>query len=314
MRKSVVILLVLLAVAGGTLAALGYIFYESSNTRSQESSPAFIQPTTSTPTKTPLIATPTEQPANMSPTELRVFVAASLTNVVKKHAEEKFEKENNVKLLFNFGGSDALYQQIAAGSPADVFMAADFKWTKQLKQDNLLYDDRYWNFTTNKLILIMPADNPENITSLLDLTEPETRIVVAGWTVPVGKYTNITLAKIQKTWGNRSDPNYKGPEWNHYRDRVVNNIISYEPTVSHVVTKVLIGVADAGFAYITDVKFQATKLKYVEIPDAVNTKGTYGIAVITSSANSQLAVKYVEFWLSKEGQQFLADYGFGVDR
>jgi len=73
-------------------------------------------------------------------------------------------------------------------------------------------------------------------------------------------------------------------------------------------------VADAGFACITDLKFQGQGLKYAEIPDATNTKGTYGIAVIKSSANSQLAFKYVEFWLSKEGQQLLADHGFGVDR
>ncbi len=249
-------------------------------------------------------------PGNQTSTELRCFVAASLTNIV--NANDSFKTKNNVKLLCNFGGSDVLYAQIYAGSPCDVFIAADFKWTKMLQQNGLLDNNQYWNFTTNKLILILPADNPKNITSLLDLTQPNIHIVVAGWTVPVGKYTYSTLTKIQNTWGNRSDPNYKGPQWEHYRDKIINNIVSYEPTVEYVVTKVELGVCDAGFAYVTDVKFEGSKLQYVEIPSSVNTIGTYGIAVIKGTSNRDLAIKYVNFWLSDEGQKMLADYGFGV--
>jgi ABC-type molybdate transport system substrate-binding protein len=146
----------------------------------------------------------------------------------------------------------------------------------------------------------------------LDLVRPYTTIVVAGLTVPVGKYTDTTLTKIQKTWGNRSDPTYKGPQWEHYRDKIINNIASYEPAVNYVVTKVLMGVCDAGFAYITDVKFQGPRLQYVEIPSEVNTIGTYGIAVIKDTTNRDLATKYVNFWLSDEGQKLLGDYGFGA--
>ena len=92
----------------------------------------------------------------------------------------------------------------------------------------------------------------------------------------------------------------------------MNNIVSYEPSVSYVVTKVLMGVCDAGFAYITDVKFQGPKLQYVEIPQPVNTIGYYGIAVIKDTVNRDLAVKYVRFWLSDEGQKLLGEYGFGA--
>jgi molybdate transport system substrate-binding protein len=294
------------------LAISGYNFFQYSNMPSVGVSPTVsAQPTSTAPSPTP---TPTEQPVNKTASELRLFVAASLANVVRKHAQETFERENNVRILLNLGGSDTLYQQIASGSPADVYMAADFKWTTRLKTDGLLDNNQYWNFTTNKLIVILPADNPKNITSLQDLVQPHAKIVVAAWTVPVGKYTNSTLTKIQKTWGNRSDPTYKGPQWEHYRDKIINNIVSYEPAVNYVVTKVLMGVCDAGIAYITDVKFQGPKLQFVEIPTSVNTIGTYGIAVIKDTANRDLAVKYVRFWLSDEGQKLLAEYGFGATK
>jgi molybdate transport system substrate-binding protein len=300
-------LFVLLAAVSGTLA-IGYNFSNShSNNGSKASASATPSPTSTSPSTTP---TPPE-PSNRSPTELRIFVATSLANVVRKHAQETFERENNVRILINLGGSDTLYQQIACGSPADVYLAADFKWTTKLKTDGLLDNNQYWNFTTNQLIVILPADNPQNITNLLDLARPHTKIVVAAWTVPAGRYTNMTLTNIQKTWSNRSDPTYKGPQWEHYRDRVMNNIVSYEPTVTYVVTKVLMGVCDAGFAYITDVKFQGPKLQYVEIPQSVNTIGTYGIAIIRNTGSRDLSVKYVQFWLSKEGQELLEDFGFG---
>lgn len=250
--------------------------------------------------------------ANQEPVELRVFVAASLINVVE-NASETFEKENNCKILFNSGGSDKLYQQISSGFPADVYMAADSKWTKKLKDDGLLYNSEYWNFTTNKLIVILPADNPKNINGLSELTEPGIRIVVADWSTPVGSYTNQTLTKIESTWGNTESIKYKGVEWENFRDKTIRNIISYEPSIDYVVSKVKLGYCDAGFTYISDVAVQGSSLKYIQIPDDVNTIGTYGIATLKDSKHPDLATRYVEFWLSNDGQQLLKDLGFGAD-
>ncbi len=248
-----------------------------------------------------------EQPSKAS--KLQVYVASSLSKVVKKH-QPTFEKENNVKINFTTGASDSLYQKIFSGSPADVYLSADFKWTKTLKADKLLYKSEYKNFTINSMIVILPASSPKNITSLEELAEPHTRIVVATLNVPVGKATDTTLANIEKTWGNRSSSKYKGLVWEHFRDRVLLNIVSRELTVSDVVNRVKMGLGDAGFAYATDTKSQGSNLTYIKIPSEVNAKNTYGIAVIKNTANSDLAIKYMNFWLSDEGQKLLADYGF----
>jgi molybdate transport system substrate-binding protein len=246
--------------------------------------------------------------------ELRIFVAASLTRVVKDNSTlQAFENENNARVLFNVGGSDTLYQQIYSGSPADVFMAADSSWLQKLNQNGLLYNNQYWNFTTNVLVIILPPDNPKNITSLLDLTNPGVRIAIAGWTVPVGKYTNITLTKIDKTWGNKADSHYKGSQWENYRNRFIGNIITYETNVEQVVTKVLTNTVDAGVAYMSDATFFGqSKLKYLQIPSDVNVKAKYGIGVLKQSTHYDAATKYVNFWLSQDGQSLLAKYGFSA--
>jgi len=248
-----------------------------------------------------------------APAELRVFAAASLTQVTHDNSSlQAFEQENGVKVLFNVGGSDTLYQQIYSGSPADVFMAADSSWLQKLNQNGLLYNNQYWNFTSNVLVVILPPDNPKNITSLLDLAKPGVRIAVAGWTVPVGHYTNITLTKIDKTWGNPASPNYKGTQWENYRERVTGNIITYETNVEQVVGKVLTDTVDAGVAYMSDATYLGhSKLKYVPIPSDVNVQAAYGIGVLKESKHYAPATKYVSFWLSQDGQALLAKYGFG---
>jgi molybdate transport system substrate-binding protein len=250
-------------------------------------------------------------PQQQPPVELRVFAAASLTNVVNA-SKSPFEKENNAKLLVNLASSDTLYAQIVTGSPADVYMAADSTWLVKLNQKSLLYNEKYWNFTTNILIVILPADNPKNIVSLSDLAKPGVRIAVAAWTVPAGKYTNITLTKIDSTWGNKGSTKYQGPQWENYRQLVINNIVTYETNVEQVVTKVRIGVVDAGFAYMTDAMFYGqSQLKFVQIASDVNIQAQYGIGVLKNSTHTELAMKYLNFWTSKDGQDLLSKYGFG---
>lgn len=243
--------------------------------------------------------------------ELRIFVAASLTRVVRDD-QPAFESEHNVKLLFNTGGSDALYQQIVSGSPADVFMAADVRWLERLNESGLLYDHQYWKFASNSLVVIVSTEDSAKVATLLDLTRPGVRIAVAAWTVPAGRYTNMTLTKIDAAWGNESNPNYRGPEWKNYTQRVIRNIITYEPDVEQVVTKVQTGVADAGFAYLSDVTHMGeSKMKYIPIPPDVNVEAKYGIGVPKESRHPAIATEYVNFWLSEEGQDLLAKYGFG---
>ena len=245
--------------------------------------------------------------------QLRVFAAASLTHAIQDNSTlQAFEQENNVKILFNIGGSDTLYQQIYSGSPADVFMAADSTWLQKLNQNGLLYNSQYSNFTTNILVVILPPDNPANITSLLDLTKPGVKIAVTAWTVPVGKYTNITLTKIDNTWGNPTSPNYKGLQWERYREGFIANVITYETNVEQVVGKVLTDTVDAGVAYASDATFLGqSKLNYLSIPPDVNVKAKYGIGVLNESTHYDLAMKYVSFWTSQDGQTLLAKYGFG---
>jgi molybdate transport system substrate-binding protein len=254
---------------------------------------------------------------NNEPTELRVFIASSLIHVAEDMAAQ-FEKDNNnVKVILNSDSSSTLYTQITAGSPADVYLSADQKWTNQLLTNMPgLLKDRYENFTTNSLQIILAPGNPANINSIADLTKPGVKLVLAAPSVPAGSYANSTIWKIDSTWGNPSSPQYVSSGiYENFNASIYQNVVSYENSVEQVVGKVSldVGTADAGIVFVSDGVYGAitgAQVTFIEIPSDVNTRGTYGIGVVGSTQQQELAQKFMDYWLSAAGKELLTQYGF----
>ena len=93
------------------------------------------------------------------------------------------------------------------------------------------------------------------------------------------------------------------------------NVVSYEPSVESVVGKVSLnlGTADAGIVFVSDAVYgnmSGSQVHFLSIPEAVNTRGTYGINIMASTTQTDLAVKLIDFWLSSQGQTLLTEFGF----
>jgi molybdate transport system substrate-binding protein len=92
---------------------------------------------------------------------------------------------------------------------------------------------------------------------------------------------------------------------------VLANVVSYEQTVKAVLTKVVLGEADAGIVYTSDVTPDvADAVQQIAIPDNLNTIATYPIAPVSDSEQPQLAQQFISYVLSAEGQTTLAAHGF----
>jgi molybdate transport system substrate-binding protein len=234
------------------------------------------------------------------PKELFVFTAASLTGAFTEIGH-LFEKETNISVAFNFDGSQALRTQIENGAYADVFASANTKQMNALKKDGLMNNSSISIFTKNKLSLIIPKDNPAKVHNLTDLTTPGLKIVVGTKDVPVGDYALQIINKL----GN--DSAY-GPD---YKTKVLANIISQETNVNYVVTKVALGEADAGFAYVSDVTEDlAAKVDKINIPDEYNVIAEYPMGLLKESKYPVEAEEFMNLVKSVEGKAILEKYGF----
>ena len=277
-----------------------------------------VRPTvrpTAHPTPVPTVA-PTASPSPTPvPVDLRVNIASSLVHVVN-NMTQAFEQANNCHLIINSDSSSALYTQIVAGSPCDVFMSADQKWTKQLNTAGLLYNNNYVNFTTNSLSVIIAQGNPKGITSMADLTNPGVKLVFADPSIPSGSYTNSTCWKIDQTWGKVGNAAYvSNGSYVNYNTTVHANVVNYQLTVEQVVGAVSlnVGTADAGIVFVSDAvwgNMTSAQVQFMPIPTAVNTKGTYGIAVVGQTTRLTVAQAFMDYWSSTQGQALLTEFGF----
>lgn len=231
---------------------------------------------------------------------LTVFAASSLTDAFTEMGGNFKTAHSGVDVVFNFGSSSTLATQLTEGAPADIFASANAK-QMQVAVDGKRIAGKPKTFAKNRLILIVPADNPAKIQMLHDVANAGVKLVIAAPKVPVRDYTDAMLTKLA------ADPNYGDA----YKTAFIANVVSEEDNVRQVSAKVSLGEADAGFVYKSDVTPDiADKVIAIQIPDSVNTLAAYPIAVTDNAADPKLAGEFIDYVLSDEGQSVLVKWGF----
>lgn len=214
--------------------------------------------------------------------ELSVLAAASLREALPTL---------DAGALYTFAGSDELAAQIREGAPADLYAAASPKYPQELFADGIVEEPI--TFATNRLVVVVPADNPGGIESVEDVAKPGIKLIVAAAGVPVGDYTRQVLDALALT-------------------AALENIVSEEDDVKGVVGKVALGEADAGFVYATDVKPVEDDVAVVDIPPEAQPPVEYQVAVVAESEHKEAAQAFVERLLGEEGRHALVGAGFGL--
>jgi len=220
---------------------------------------------------------------------LKVSAASSL----KRAFEDYAGSFDGAKVSYSFAGSDELAAQIRNGAKPDVFAAANTKLPDGLHAAGML--EKPVRFTTNRLVIAVPADAPEKVRSLRDLAQSGIRIAAGSPGVPVGSYARKVLSGLP-------------PGEEH---AILANIRSDEPDVAGVVGKVAQGAVDAGFVYATDVQGAGGRLRAVDIPAGLQPTAVYGAAVVKGTSHRRQASEFVHGLTSGSGADALRAAGFG---
>jgi molybdate transport system substrate-binding protein len=210
-----------------------------------------------------------------------VFAAASLTKAFQAEGKAFEQSHKNLTVTFSFAGSQALVAQIQQGAPASVLATADLATSLTVK--NLL-GTAPTVFAHNQLAIVTAPENPKHLTSLADLARPGLKVVLAGPTVPVGKAAAKALAAA----------------------KVTVKPVSLEDSVTGVVTKVRLGEADAGIAYVTDLA-GATDVGGAPVP---GTTTDLVISTLKGISAPDDADAFIGFLQSGEGKAILTSFGF----
>jgi molybdate transport system substrate-binding protein len=238
--------------------------------------------------------TPRTDPAGEPSGTLTVFAAASLTDVFTGFGEQLEDRYPELDVRFNFAGSSALATQLAGGAPADVYASADESHMADVEDEGLVDDLAL--FASNRLVLVVPRENPAGVTppeaagipQLAELVPGDLTMAVCAPEVPCG----AAAAEVLGAAGLEDVPD------------------TYEDDVRAVLTKVQLGEVDAGLVYVSDVHAAGDRVLAYAFAEAERAVNRYPVGELTDAPNPVAARAFVDLVLSPEGQQELRDAGF----
>jgi molybdate transport system substrate-binding protein len=188
---------------------------------------------------------------------------------------------------FTFASPDELAALIRENERADVYATAGTSYGDELYADGFLQQQQI--FARNRVVVVVPADNPAGVESLDDLAGEGVELALGAEGIPIGDAARNALTELG-------------------RDDVLENASSEESDADGVVAKVVAGEADAGLVYYTDALAAGDEVQVVELPAQPLVE--YPIAVVTSSDEFDAAEAFVQLVLGEEGRQALEEAGF----
>ena len=224
--------------------------------------------------------------------ELNVHVAASLGRVFTTIGSTFMSTHRDVSLKFNFAGSSTLAMQIRQGAPADIVVMADNESMNKVVADGDVRRSDVVNLATNRLAILVQRGNPSSIRSLRDLERDDLRVVLCDDSQPCGKYAAVVLDSV----------------------KAKVDVAGRESSAAAVVTRISLGEADAGIAYVTDGLVTGDKVDFIEIPATNNVVVNYPMArlVRPSSKDTTTIAAFLSMVRGPVGDALLENAGFVV--
>lgn len=225
--------------------------------------------------------------------EIRLSVAASLTDAMTEICAEYARAHPGTTCLSNFGGSGTLAKQIAAGAPADLFVSANPKWVGFLIGEKRLVAETVRILAANTLVFVGPKGRAS---SLADL--PKLRRIAIGSprSVPAGQYAEEAMRKAGV-----------------YDRLAAEGKLVMAQDVRQALVYADRGETDGAFVYRTDALLAREAAILFEVPKEFHSPVTYPMALTDSGRTNAEAQAFFAFLQSPQARAILSRYGFVIE-
>lgn len=242
--------------------------------------------------------------ASAAPVTLNVFAAASMTETLNQVIEQYKTVAPNVTITPTYDSSGTLYTQIKEGADCDLFISAAQKQMNQLdgslKTDtdknpdglDMIDTATRKNILENKVVLVVPKDNPAGIKSFKDLANAKL-IALGNSDVPVGSYS----LEILKSLGLDITALESAGK------------VSYGSNVKEVTTQVSQGSVDCGIVYATDAYSAGLTVVDTATKDMCK-QVVYPAAVLKASKNADAAKAFLDYLGTDDAMKIFEKVGF----
>ncbi len=222
--------------------------------------------------------------------QLTVSAAANLIPAFEE-AGQSFTANTGIKVVFNFGSSGKLAQQIEQGAPVDLFVSADANYVTRLIDGGVVDANSYQIYALGRIVIwsktakLLPQD-------LLGLTSPDIeRIAIANPEhAPYGVIAKTVLQNARL--------------WNALQPKLVT-----ANDVRQTLTYAQTGDVSAALVPLSLV-IDLDEGAYSLVPETRHPPITQALGIVSRSSHQAEAQQFIDFILSKEGQAILGKYGY----
>ncbi|WP_028582214.1 molybdate ABC transporter substrate-binding protein [Desulfogranum japonicum] len=218
-------------------------------------------------------------------------VAASMTDAFNELISTFKTEHPDATLLPNYASSGSLAKQIDQGAPADLYVSANPKWMKFLKEKNMIAANTDRIFAFNKLVFVgepnISIDSMEALATLkrIAIGTPES--------VPAGQYAKQAMEAAHV-----------------FAPLQENNKLMLAKDVRQALLYADRGEVDGAFVYRTDALLaQHAKIVFT-VPDQLYDKVAYPMGLTVSGAGKATAQAFLTFMQSDQATNILKKYGF----
>jgi molybdate transport system substrate-binding protein len=233
--------------------------------------------------------------APVSASEITVSAAISLKDGLDEIGKKYEGSHAGAKVVFNYGGSGTLRNQIEQGAPVDVFFSASEKDMDALNAKGMIQPGTRRNIVANTLVLIVPADRDSGIHGFADLAGAQVKTIAVGEpaTVPAGMYAQQAFAALGLT-------------------AAVQGKLVLAKDVRQALTFVATSNADAGVVYSTDARTTNKVQVVATAPPSSHDPIVYPAAVLKIAHDAGAALALVTYFAADDAKAVFQKYGFTI--
>ena len=223
-------------------------------------------------------------------TKLTIAAAANLTDAFDE-VGRAFKSQTAVDVVFSYGSTAELAQQIENGAPFDLFAAADTEHVDSLVAENKLTGDSRAVYALGQLALWIPGGEQYGIRELKDLGKQQVRFIAVAQP-QLAPYGQATIEALKNA-----------ALWSETQPKIV-----YANSISMVKQMAGTGNAEAAFTAYSLVLHDEGMV--IKIDPRLYSPIKQALAIVASSLRMQEANQFRSFLLGPDGRAILARHGY----
>lgn len=222
-----------------------------------------------------------------------VSAASDLTPAFQEIGQ-LYERQTGTKVVFNFGSTGQLAQQIEQGAPVDLFAAANVAYIDELERKNLILPGTKQHYATGRIAVWTRKDSPLQLERIEDLTRAGViRVAIAN---PEHAPYGIAAREALQTAG----------IWDQIQPKLV-----FGENISQTLHYAETGNVDAAIVAVS-LSVSSEGGRWTVLPAELHKPLAQALAIIKTAKNESEARQFAAFISGAAGRETMRRYGFAL--